>query len=198
MSAEKIGAILLAAGSSSRLGEPKQFLRYRGETLIRRAVRAAVDAGCSPVVVVAGAAHERIMEELADLEVRVLHHAEWERGMGSSLRAGVEHALLHDPSLDALLLMVCDQPHVTAEVLTALIAARIISPHFAAASAYSETFGVPVIFPRALFQKLAALPDDHGAKQLLRTLSEQITRVPFPDGSIDIDTPADAQRHLVS
>lgn len=198
MSVEKIGAIILAAGSSSRLGEPKQFLRYRGETLIRRAARAALTAGCSPVVVVAGAAHERIERELAELEVQVHHHAQWPRGIGSSIRAGVEHALLLQPSLEALVLMVCDQPRVTAEVLTALIRAHADSQHPAAASAYAGTLGVPAIFARAHFQKLAALPDDDGAKHLLRALPDLITRVPFPEGSIDIDTPADSRLHLAT
>lgn len=196
MSVEKIGAIILAAGSSSRLGEPKQFLRFLGETLIRRAARAAVDAGCAPVIVVTGEAHGRIERELAGLAVRVHHHAQWPRGIGSSLRAGVEHALLFAPSLDALVLMVCDQPNVTAEVLTALIRARADSPHPAAASTYADTLGVPAIFARALFPQLAALPDDHGAKHLLRALPEQITPVPFSEGSIDIDTPADSRLHL--
>jgi len=195
---EKIGAIILAAGSSSRLGEPKQFLRYRGETLIHRAARAAVDAGCLPVVVVAGAEHEHIAQELSELEVQVHHHAQWARGMGSSLRAGVERALLLAPSLDALMLMVCDQPHVTAEVLTALITARAASQRPAAASTYSETLGVPAIFARPLFPRLAALPDDHGARHLLRDLPDHLTRVPFPSGSIDIDTPVDSRVHLAS
>ena len=196
MSVEKIGAIILAAGNSSRLGEPKQFLRYRGETLIHRAARAALDAGCAPVVVVAGTAHERIERELAGLAAQVHHHAQWPRGMGSSLRAGVAHALLLAPSLDALVLMVCDQPRVTAEVLTALLTAHADSPHPAAASAYSGTLGVPAIFARTLFPKLATLPDDDGAKHLLRALPDQITRIPFPDGSLDIDTPSDSRLHL--
>lgn len=190
---EKIGAIILAAGNSSRLGEPKQFLRYRGETLICRAARAALAAGCSPVVVVAGDAHERIAQELAELEVQVHHHAPWRRGIGSSLRAGVERALLITPSLDALVLMVCDQPHVTTEVLTALISARSHTPQPAAACAYADTLGVPALFARALFPMLATLPDDQGAKHLLQALHDQTARVPFPHGSIDIDTPADAR-----
>ena len=195
---EKIGAIILAAGNSSRLGEPKQFLRYRGETLIRRAACAALTADCSPVVVVTGAAHERMRQELSELEVQIHHHEQWQRGIGSSLRAGLERALLITPSLDALVLMVCDQPHVTAELLTALISSRAHTQQPAAACAYSDTLGVPALFARSLFPRLASLPDDQGAKHLLQVLQDQITRVPFPHGSIDIDTPADARNHLAT
>ncbi len=198
MNVEKIGAIILAAGSSSRLGEPKQFLRYRGETLIRRAAHAAVDSGCFPVIVVTGTAHERIADELAGLEVQVHHHPQWMRGIGSSVRAGIGQALLLKPSPDALVLMVCDQPHVTAEVLAALIAARAQAQLPAAASIYAGTLGVPAIFARALFPRLSALPDDHGAKHLLRMISEQIIGVQFPHGVIDIDTPTDSRLHLAT
>ena len=193
---EKIGAIILAAGSSSRLGEPKQFLQYRGETLIRRAACAALNAGCLPVVVVAGSEHHRIEEELADFEVVVHHHAQWQRGIGSSLRAGVAHALLLTPSLEALVLMVCDQPFVTAEILTSLIAAHAASRLAAAACAYSDTLGVPALFDRSLFPRLTALPDKHGARHLLRAISGEITQVHFPQGIVDIDTPVDFRFHL--
>ncbi len=193
---EKIGAIILAAGSSSRLGHPKQLLRHRGETLIRLAAVAALAAGCLPVVVVAGAAHEAVARELTGLSVHVHHHAEWQRGIGSSLRAGVEHALQLAPTLEALVLMVCDQPFVTAEVLTSLIAARAETRRPIAASAYSGTVGVPALFGRKLFPRLAAIPDAYGAKHLLGAMQDQITPVPFPRGSIDIDTPENCRDYL--
>ena len=193
---KSIGAIILAACRSSRLGRPKQFLRYRGETLIRRAAIAALAAGCSPVVVVAGAAHERIARELSELEVQLHHHAQWPRGIGSSVRAGLERALLLAPSLEAVVLMVCDQPHVSAEVLTALIGARAETQQPGRRLRLLRHSGVPALFARSLFPRLATLPDNQGAKHLLQALQDQITRLPFPHGSIDIDTPADARHHL--
>lgn len=196
MSAGGIGAIILAAGSSSRLGESKQFLRYAGETLIRRAAQAALQAGCAPVVVVAGADRARIGQELDGLAVQVQYHNQWQRGMGSSVRAGVQGILRLAPMLEALVLMVCDQPFVDAGVLTALITARAHTRRPIAASAYAGTVGVPALFDCAFFPRLAALGDQEGARELLGALADQVTPVPFPRGDVDIDTPADVSEYI--
>lgn len=198
MKAALVGSIVLAAGSSSRLGEPKQFLRYQEETLIRRAAGAAIDAGCWPVVVVSGAAHERVERELEPLAVHVRHNENWGQGIGSSIRIGAESALDLCPSLDALLVMVCDQPFVTAELLAALIDAGSASPARAVACAYGDAFGVPVLFRRKHFTALAALGDEQGAKSLLSALGSELVVIPFPEGKVDIDTPADVHEHLTS
>lgn len=191
MSAEKIGAIILAAGSSTRLGEPKQFLRYRGESLIRRTARAAREARCAPVVVVAGAAHRRIADELVALEVEIVHNEDWQRGIGTSIRCGVEACLSREPALTAIAILVCDQPALDARIVSAL---RAKSERGIAAAAYSGTLGVPAVFTSGYFPELRALADDYGAKRLLQSHAEDVTAVPFPEGAIDIDTPWDLRR----
>ncbi len=188
---ETVGAVVLAAGGSTRLGRPKQLLQYRGETLVLRAARAACSAGCAPVVVVAGDEPERIKEELSPLDVQLCHHAEWPRGIGSSIRIGVAYAVALDPALDTVLLMVCDQPFVTAEIITALLAARARTQKRAIACAYAGTIGVPALFARTSFPSLLALPDEQGAKHLLSAHAEEIALIEFPQGTIDIDTPDD-------
>lgn len=196
MTTETTGAIILAAGGSSRLGEPKQFLVQAGETLVRRAVLAADAAGCAPIVVVAGDHRERVARELADLPVTVLHHPQWRRGIGSSLRAGVAQASAIAPALDALIIMVCDQPFVSARILKALIDARAKSQKPGAACAYGGTIGVPAMFSRSLLEDLNALADDEGAKRILVKRPEDFTCIHFPEGEIDIDTPADQRAYL--
>jgi molybdenum cofactor cytidylyltransferase len=191
MSAEQVGAIILAAGASSRLGQPKQFLHHEGEMLLHRAARAAGAAGCVPVIVVAGQDHLRIKTELNDLGAQILHHPQWQKGIGSSIRAGLNHALSLHPALDALIVMVCDQPFVTSEVLVDLIATRTPSRKRSAACTYAGTIGVPALFDRSLFPSLRELHDDQGAKAILSTHASDIARIPFPEGEIDIDTPAD-------
>ncbi len=106
----KVGAIVLAAGGSARLGQAKQLLTYRGKTLVRRSAQAAIDAGCSPVIVVLGCERKKIASELRDLPVEIVSNEHWERGLGNSLRLGVEAAA----DCDALVILVCDQPHVSA------------------------------------------------------------------------------------
>lgn len=196
MNAETIGAVILAAGGSTRLGRPKQLVQYRGETLVFRAARTACAVGCAPVIVVAGDEWERIEKELSPLGVELRIHAEWRRGIGSSIRAGVAHALALAPSLDALVLMVCDQPFVTTEVLTALLTARAKTQKRAIACTYAGTVGVPVLFDRTLFPQLTALPDEQGAKHLLAAHSGEMSRVEFPQGIIDIDTEPDLRAAL--
>ena len=193
MITETVGVVILAAGGSTRLGRPKQLVIYRGETLVRHAARAACSAGCAPVVVVVvvvGDERERIEEALSPLEVHVFHHAQWQRGIGSSIRAGVARALALNPTLDAVLLMVCDQPFVSAGIIAALVAARARTQNRAIACAYGGTFGVPALFDRGFFPSLLALPDEQGAKHLF-SAADEIARVEFPQGNIDIDTPAD-------
>ena len=190
----RIGAVVLAAGASSRLGQPKQVLMHRGETLIRRAVAAA--SSCDPVVVVAGRDHLLVAGELAEFDTHVLHHPEWERGVGSSIRTGVEHAISLAPDLDALIILVCDQPYVTETLVASLVGAYSRGTHSMVASSYAETFGVPALFSRALFPKLLCVEDGKGARRLFTQSPEDVALVGFPEGAIDIDTIADVRAHL--
>lgn len=191
MSAELVGAIILAAGCSSRLGQPKQLLQHHGQSLVRRAARAALDAGCAPVSIVVGAAP--IETELAELDVAIVRNDDWRRGIGTSIRSGVEACLAAEPGLSAIAILVCDQPALDAEIIAAL---RANSGRGIAAATYGGTLGVPAIFSRRYFPELRALPDDHGAKHLLQSRAHDVTAVPFPEGAIDIDTPADLRHCL--
>src|SRR5215218_9553834 len=113
----KVGAIILAAGSSSRMGRPKQTLQFHGESLIRRAALAALGARCHPVVVVTGANAELMKGQLDGLDVCEVLNTLWETGMASSIRVGVKGLVGADADTDAAVIMLCDQPHVTADVI---------------------------------------------------------------------------------
>ncbi len=191
---ENIAAVILAAGASTRLGQPKQFLDWNGESLLRRAVRAASAAGCAPVLVVTGAASERIMAELDGTLADIVPNPAWERGLGSSIRAGVQHlvSLARPPA--AVVLLTCDQPFVNVTVITGLIHAWRENQRPMVASAYAGTRGVPALFDRSCFSDLSALRDDAGAKTLLHAFGAMVTEVPFPAGTFDIDTPHDYAR----
>jgi molybdenum cofactor cytidylyltransferase len=194
----RVGAIVLAAGSSSRLGTPKQLLHFRGESLLRRAARTALGAGCAPVVVVTGAHAELSRAELADLDVREACNGEWATGLASSIRTGLAQLLHEDPGVAAVILMLCDQPHVTAPVLSALIAAHDADDSTIVASHYDGTAGPPALFGRALFLELAQLEGAAGAKQVIARHATSTHLVAFPGGEADVDTPADLARLRVS
>lgn len=191
---ESVGAVILAAGSSSRMGVPKQTLRFRGQSMLKRAVFAALSAGCHPVVVVTGAHAEQSRGELRGLNVIEVVNALWETGMASSVRTGVESLVGADPETAAAVLMLCDQPHVTAEIINGLVAAHRATGSAVVASAYGGSFGVPALFGRTLFAKLARLEGAAGAKQVIKRHASEAHLLPFDGGEVDVDTPDDFSR----
>lgn len=179
-----IGAVILAAGSGQRMGGPKALLRIDGETLLQRAARAALSAGCRPVVAVVG----KGVPDLGPLEVQVVVNSESAEGMGSSIRAGIS-AL--PANTEAVLLLTVDQPAVNATLLRQLLTRFAEDPTRPAACAYAGTLGIPAILPVRLFSDLLVLRGDHGAKGIL--LREDTATLPFPEGERDLDTPEDLE-----
>ena len=189
-----VGAVILAAGPSTRMGTPKQLLQFRGRTLVRRAASAAIEAGCRPVVVVTGAHALATREALRGLDVQEAENKNWESGMSSSLRAGIESLVKTAPRVSAVVLMLCDQPFVTRETIAGLIAAHRETGRAIVASSYGSSYGVPALFSRKYFAELTALKGALGAKQVIEKHLAKVHLMSFPDGEIDIDTPADFAR----
>lgn len=189
-----VAAVVLAAGASTRLGTPKQLLRFNGESLVRGAVRAVLEAGCAPVVVVVGDLAARLDDELDGLEVVTAQNEQSSLGLGTSIRCGVEGVLSARGDIAAVVLLACDQPFVDAQTITTLIDAWRRSDKRIAASQYADTAGIPALFSRACFDALLALPNDSGAKPLITSHLNDTVLVSFARGEIDIDIPADIAR----
>src|SRR2546423_5612484 len=187
---QKIGAVILAAGESLRFGRPKQLVQFHGKSLVRRVADAAKDANCSPIVVVLGSKREQIDRELKETDAIVAENQNWRRGIGSSIRVGVESAVNQVPDIEAIVLLTCDQPFVKTDTIECLIAMREKVKKAIVASSYSETLGVPALFDRSCFQELLTLPDDSGAKSIILSNRERVAGLLFPEGKIDIDTAA--------
>ena len=190
-------AIILAAGESSRLGEPKQLLRFHGETLLARSIRLAADAGAYPILAVVGAHWARIREAVALTPAVPVFNPNWAEGIASSLRAGLEALETQSPRSDGALLMTCDQPYLTsAHLITLLDQFRAHHAERIVASSYSDAVGTPAVFSRDLYVRLCSLRGDKGARVVLDEESDKLMLVPFPLGEIDIDRPEDKQRLL--
>ena len=159
-----VAAVVLAAGGSTRFGEPKQLAAFQGETFVRRIVRAAIDAGCAPVVVVTGEDSAQVTLELTGIPIPVAVNPQWSSGLGSSIGVGVRHAMDLAADLDAAVLLTCDQPFVNGP---ALIELRLTSGKLSIASAYAGTLGIPALFDRSLFPDLLRLKGDHEAKGII-------------------------------
>jgi molybdenum cofactor cytidylyltransferase len=189
------GAVILAAGGSSRFGDSKQLLNFRGETLVGRAVRVAEEAHCSPVVVVVGESGKNaITDSLRGTSALIVENLDWQRGLGTSIRRGLEQLIESAPATDAVILLTCDQPLLDANTITALIAEQDETRKPIVASSYAKTFGVPALFDRSCFEVLLALPNSSGAKSLIAARPDDVASIAFEDGAIDIDTPSDFQR----
>lgn len=187
--------LLLAAGGSSRMGQSKQLLKLEGEPLLVRATKTAL-ASAVPVTVVLGAhanAHRAI---LAGLPVQIVENPDWEKGMGRSLKCGLSSVLATDPYLDAVLVMLCDQPKVTSAYLERMMRTASGSDKQIIASAYSATLGVPALFKAATFSMLYQLGDHAGAGAFIREHAGDTEQLDFPDGALDLDTPADVGQFL--
>jgi molybdenum cofactor cytidylyltransferase len=189
-----LAAVVLAAGGSTRFGKPKQFALFQGEAFINRIVAAAMEAGCTPVVVVTGEDSVPIGLELSELTVSIAVNPYWQSGVGSSIVVGIRHVMNLAPDIDAALLLTCDQPFVTAAVLTQMIQFRLTSGKPIIASAYAETIGIPALFHRSCFPDLLRLKGDSGAKGIILARPDDVASFDFPSGEIDIDTAADYEK----
>jgi len=191
-----VGVVLLAAGGSSRLGQPKQLVIHQGQSLVRRAARIAVALDEGPVLVVLGARQEAVSAELGDLPVRRVVNPDWAQGPGGSLRAGLQALLALDgaPPVEALLVMLCDQVRVETAHLRALVDEWRTSGRPVVASGYEGTRGVPALFGREVFEELRALPPEQGARGVIAREPSRVATVPLPLGGEDVDTPQDLLR----
>jgi molybdenum cofactor cytidylyltransferase len=182
--------IILAAGSSSRFGHPKQLAKYLEENFIRHALSQAINTSAN-VIVVLGANFDAVEKEIRDFPVRVAYNKDWEEGMSSSIRCGLAGLLKENASADAALFMVCDQPFVTSSLLNEMITKYEETMKPIIATAYKDTIGTPVLFDKIFFPALSQLLGPSGAKKIISENKDSIITIPFPLGYIDIDTKAD-------
>ncbi|MDA0565369.1 nucleotidyltransferase family protein [Streptomonospora sp. S1-112] len=182
-----IAGLLLAAGEGSRLGRPKALIKVAGERLVDRGVRLLRDAGCAPVYVVTGAAEVEVEHATP------VHNPDWDSGMGSSLRTGLDAM---PEEVDAVVVALADQPLVTTAAVRRLLDAYGDGAR-AAAATYSGNLRNPVLLGREHWPSVHALAEgDVGARPFLRAYSHLVTTVPCDDVASpdDIDTPEDLAR----
>lgn len=185
--------IILAAGGSSRLGEAKQLLEYGSVNLLQYAVNQATATKADAVIAVLGAQSENIADHIKSEKLVIVQNPEWKEGLASSIRSGI-NALEADYPADGVIIMVCDQPYVTTELLNELIAAQHKSQKSIVASEYRDTIGTPVLFHHSYFPTLQNLRGDTGAKKILFEHENDVHTISFPDGEIDIDTRNDYEK----
>jgi molybdenum cofactor cytidylyltransferase len=186
---QRIGIIVLAAGASIRMGTPKQLLKIEGISLIRRAAENALGCGCGPVVVVLGANANLIALELNGLAVEIAFNSDWDSGMSSSIRCGLNTLLATRPQMEAVILSVGDQPRVTGTLLAKLTTAHQQCGSQLVAASYSGHVGTPALFSRNYFDELLKVEGQGGAKRILQRHADKVLPVDLPEAAFDLDTP---------
>jgi len=176
------------------MGRPKQILQVGGRSLLRRAAEAGANTACCPLVVVLGAHAELLKGELSGIPAEIAINLNWERGIGSSIRCGIQHLVDRALPLEAVLISLCDQPLVSDAAFRRLITAHRLSGRSVTVSTFGDTLGPPVVVGAEHFPSLLSLPDGIGAKHLWESSSTQVERVSCPESDVDVDTPEDYAR----
>lgn len=185
---KQIAIIILAAGSSSRLGRAKQLLELNGKTLLQKAVDTALKVS-DAVVVVLGARKESIQPTIENFPIKITINENWAEGMSTSIQTGM--TMLDENKYSSVLIMLSDQPHVDDTVLEKLIENFLSKKPIIVASEYDGKLGVPAIFDVSLFKELKNLKGQKGAKALIMKYQDKTEKVIFEKGKIDIDTEED-------
>ena len=191
-----IAIVILAAGKSARLGQPKQLLPFKGKSLISHCVDIARKV-VGDVVVVTGAERKRVESEIKNSGVEIVYNPEWEEGMASSIRSGLTYVTEKNPDISGVLFMVCDQPFVTVDLLHKLINEKVLSANDIIACCYSEVAGTPVLFDKSIFSELMGLTGDVGARKIIIKNKGRMSTVDFPLGNVDMDTADDYKKLLM-
>jgi molybdenum cofactor cytidylyltransferase len=185
----RVAAVVLAAGSSTRMGTNKLLLDIGGESLVRRSVRAAIEAGVEEVVVVLGHDERRVRVELEGLRCRMVVNPDHADGAGTSVRTGVREV---GRDVDALVVVLADMPFVTAEMIATLVARYRATRAPVVVSHYGEVQAPPTLYDRALFDELRQTPGERGARQVVRRHEAEAAIVEWPEAALrDVDVPAD-------
>lgn len=195
MKTPRIAILILAAGASIRMGQSKLLLPWKGTFLLDHSIKTALDTKAAHVFVVLGAYSEEVHKNLpARKGCDVIIHKAWAEGMGSSLAAGVHYIQKHPSPLDAVLIMVADQPLMDAAYLNSMMDKFTASNLPIAAADYGGRGGVPAIFDKAYFDQLGYLNSEFGARALLAENAHNILLLNAGNRIADIDTPEDYRK----
>jgi molybdenum cofactor cytidylyltransferase len=188
----KTGIIILAAGSSTRMGEPKQLLMYKNKTFLQHIIGEAKHANLEPVICVTGYESDLITQSISVMDVDIVYNENWTDGMGTGIAAGIKRLLLSD--VHSVILAVSDQPYVSSELFGKMQQLKEKSGKGIVACSYAHTLGTPVLFGKHYFNDLTSLSGNEGAKKIVQLNMPDVCPIEFEKGNIDIDTKQDYEK----
>ncbi len=184
----KIAILILAAGSSSRMGSSKQLLPFKHTTLLGWTIEQALNLKTSSVYCILGANFELIEKEIEHYPIQILINTNYENGLSSSIVTGIKY--IRNKQYDFVTILLADQPKICSSYIHEMLLLSKENPTKIIGSNYGKKIGVPAIFPAIYFSELVQLTGDKGAKELLNNKEENLIKM-TPFNLIDIDTPED-------
>ncbi|WP_298892690.1 nucleotidyltransferase family protein [uncultured Psychroserpens sp.] len=184
----KVAILILAAGSSNRMGTAKQLLTIGHTTLIGKSIETALQSNANEVFCVLGANAEKIRKSINSYKANVIINTNYNNGLSSSIIAGLDH--IENLNFDAVLITLADQPRIDVNYLNVLIDSFNQNSSKISASDYQDNIGVPAIFPKTYFKQLKRLEGDKGAKNVLNSNNKNVIKVNC-NTLLDIDTQQD-------
>jgi len=191
----KIAVVILAAGASKRMGQPKQLLKWGNETLITHTIKTALKLNSDAIYVVLGSNFQIIKKTIHHLPITILNNNNWEYGLGTSIACASKYIQEQKPIIDAVLFILADQPFITCNYLNELISC--FSPHkkqIIASFYQNRKFGVPAIFDTFYLNQLSKLNDDFGARHILKENESFVKSLKPPVKNVDLDFKEDYER----
>ncbi len=193
---DNCAVVIIAAGESKRLGSPKQLLLLDKDTMLNRLIKMVQKAVDFPIYLVLGANAEKIKAQLPNTNLNIVENNEWQEGMGSSIRIGVQTVIDSTNKHDGVLILVCDQPHLSEAAIQDLVSLQAAKKTAITASFYANIAGTPALFHASIFPDLLALKGDQGAKKIIQERVQDLAKLQFEKGVLDIDTQDDYQQLL--
>jgi molybdenum cofactor cytidylyltransferase len=186
-----VDALILAAGPSTRLGTPKQLIPWGSSTLLQHVIGSIAATRVDATWVVLGASLDEILKEVDFHDAGIVENPEWEEGIASSLRVGLD-AIARESEADAVLVVLADQPNVDPDVIESILERYESTGASAVVPKYRYQRGNPVLIDRSLWTRIMSLEGDQGARTLLQAHPEWVEEVWFPSVMPkDIDTERD-------
>lgn len=189
-----IGIIILAAGASNRLGEPKQLLVFNDKTLLQHSIDEASASNVESLIVVLGANAALIKSKTQIKNALVTLNENWQEGMATSIKTGIHSLIKAFPKTESAIIMLCDQPFVSATLINNIIDEHLKSKKAIVNCHYEQSFGPPSLFHNSIFPQLLNLSGDSGAKSIFVKNKEETISIDFPEGIIDVDTQEQYQK----
>ncbi len=184
----KTAHVILAAGSSSRMGTPKQLLSWNGTTLLGHAIQEALRVNKSSVFVILGAHHDLIYEQIHHFPVTIIKNPGWKIGMGSSIQVAIQTIMQLKLTCSAVLVSLVDQPLIDRTHFENLISVFDKNAKCIVATDLGNRIGAPAIFSTHYFDELSNLTSDYGARYIIEKYHNEIKIVSGFHKGIDIDT----------